>query len=255
MNISSENKTILVFSDPHQSIDYVENILKKENYDIVVCLGDWFDSFVYNSEYDLEKTCKFLKKWVLKDNFYTCLGNHDIHYLYDNPTTICSGYSRAKDALIDECLREFKEPIKRRFKWYIWIDDYLCSHAGINTYHMNPMVELTKDGVTKWLDEQINYAEKNLLINGYHWLYGAGAARGGRQNIGGIDWQDFDDEFEPIENIKQIVGHTPHNTIVNHHTDGNLDLTTSDNLDIDCHLAQYLLIKNGKIEIKSYKDL
>jgi hypothetical protein len=255
MQINSDKKTILVFSDPHQEIDRVEYILKNENYDIAVCLGDWFDSFTHNSEYDLEKTCNFLKKWVFKNNFYTCIGNHDVHYLYDNRYAICSGYTPSKDTFIIDCLNNLLPSIRAKFKWYIWIDDFLCSHAGINTYHINPMVKIDKENITNWLNEQIRFGERTLEAGGCHWLFNAGAARGGRQNIGGITWQDFDCEFEPIDGIKQIVGHTPHPTILNHKLDGNLDFTTCDNLDIDCHLAQYLLIQNGKLTIKNYIDL
>lgn len=255
MNLDSNKKTILVFSDPHQEIDRVEYILKKENYDIVVCLGDWFDSFTHDSEYDVEKTCKFLKKWIFKENFFTCIGNHDVHYLYDNNTTICSGYENRKYRFISDCLGSFLSPIRDKFQWYIWIDDFLCSHAGINTYHFSPFIELTRDGITKWLDSQLKIAERTLIDGEHNWIYGAGAARGGRQNIGGITWQDFDSEFSPIEGVKQLVGHTPHPTILNHQTDGNLDFTTCDNLDIDCHLNQYLIILNQKLKIGSYRNL
>ena len=255
MNLSSQNKRILVFSDPHQNISYVEHLLNKEKYDVAVCLGDWFDSFNLNSERDLELTCNFLKKWLFKDNFYTCIGNHDIQYLYDNPRTICSGYAKSKDDFIVDYLGAFLPAIRDKFLWYLWIDDFLCSHAGVNTYHFPPTLKLDKDGVTAWLDEQIKFAEPPLLNGGYHWLYGAGAARGGRQNIGGITWQDFDTEFEPIEGLKQLVGHSSHDKIINHIHDGNLDLTTCDNLDIDCHLNEYLLIHNGKLTIKRLQDL
>ena len=255
MTLNSDKKSILIFSDPHQEINKVEYILEHENYDIAVCLGDWFDSFHQNSKYDVEKTCKFLKKWIFKENFFTCLGNHDIHYLYDNNTTICSGYDPGKHKFISNRLGHFRIPIRDKFHWYIWIDNFLCSHAGINTYHFNPMIDLTKDGVTKWLDKQIKSAELKLINGEHHWLYGAGAGRGGRQNIGGIIWQDFDVEFSPIEGIRQLVGHTPHPTILNHKEDGNLDFTTCDNLDIDCHLNQYLIISNKKLQIRKYQDL
>lgn len=255
MNLDSKNKTILVFSDPHQDIGTVEYILKKENYDIVVCLGDWFDSFTHNSEYDLEQTCKFLKKWIFKDNFFTCIGNHDIQYLYENNTTICSGYEHSKHIFIQDCLGNFLVPIRDKFGWYIWIDDFLCSHAGVNTYHFNPMMEITKDGITNWLNDQIKIAEPQLINGGYHWMYGAGRGRGGRQKVGGITWQDFSTEFHPIEGLKQLVGHSSHHNIINHSEEGNLDLLTSDNLDIDCNLNQYLIIQNEKLTIHSYKDL
>ena len=256
MNLNSDKKTILVFSDPHQEIDRVEYILKKENYDIAVCLGDWWDSFTHNSEYDVEKTCKFLKNWIFKDNFFTCFGNHDIHYLYDNTTTICSGYEHNKDIFISDCLGNFLTPIRDKFKWYIWIDNYLCSHAGINTYHFNPIMEINKDGITRWLNEQIKFAEPKLINGERHWLYGAGQSRGGRQKVGGIVWQDADIDASPIDGISQIYGHTSHDRILQHtDEDGFIDINDCNNIDVDCHLNQYLTIFNGKLKIKHIKDL
>jgi hypothetical protein len=255
MNLSSQNKRILVFSDPHQNIPYVEHLLNKEKYDVAVCLGDWFDSFNLNSERDLELTCNFLKKWLFKDNFYTCIGNHDIQYLFDNNSTICSGYSRDKDLFITDYLGSFLPPIRDKFLWYLWIDDFLCSHAGINSRSFPFNQEINKPAITTWLDEQIDQAVPKLINGSHHWFYGAGEGRGGRQKIGGITWQDFDTEFEPIDGLKQLVGHSSHNIILNHHTDGSLDLKTCDNLDIDCHLNEYLIISNGKLQIKKLKDL
>ena len=253
--ISSKDKRIIVFSDPHQEVEKVKKILTKENYDQVVCLGDWFDSSDYNQETDWVKTCEFLKKWLFKPNFYTCIGNHDIQYFFGNKTTICSGYYPKKDKVITERFGSFFPAIREKFLWYLWIDDFLCSHAGVNTYHFPPTLKVNKKEVTDWLDVQIKFAEPPLFNGGYHWLYGAGAARGGRQNIGGITWQDFDSEFKPIEGLKQLVGHSSHRTILNHIDDGNVDLTQSENLDIDCHLNEYLLIHNGKLTIKRLQDL
>jgi hypothetical protein len=253
--INSKNKIILVLSDVHQNIDKFEYILKHENYDFVVHLGDFFDSFIYDSVNDLKKTCDFIKKWIFKENFYTCIGNHDIQYFFDNNTTICSGYSRDKDLFITDCFGSFLSPIRDKFLWYLWIDDFLCSHAGINNRSFPFNQEINKPAITTWLDEQVNQAIPQLINGGRHWLYGAGEGRGGRQKIGGITWQDFDTEFEPIDGLKQLVGHSSHDRILNHYTDGNLDFTQCENLDIDCHLNQYLLIHNGKLTIKNYKDL
>lgn len=255
MEISSNKQTILLFSDVHQEIDKLEAILKKENYDIAVCLGDWFDSFYYNTEEDWEKTCAFLKKWLFKPNFYSCIGNHDIQYFFGNKTTICSGYYPKKDRLITERFGSFFPAIREKFLWYLWIDDFLCSHAGVNNYHFPPNLQVNKAGITKWLNEQIKFAEPALYNGGYHWLYGAGAARGGRQNIGGITWQDFDSEFQPISGLKQIVGHSSHRTVLNHIEDGNVDLTKANDLDIDCHLNEYVTILNGNLTIKKYNAL
>ena len=256
MTINSDKNTILVFSDPHQEIERVEYLLKHENYDTVVCLGDWFDSFTHNSEFHVEETCKFLKKWIFKKNFFTCIGNHDVQYLYDNNTSICSGYERSKDVFITDCLGKLMPEIRNRFKWYLWIDDFLCSHAGVSTYHFPARLDgINKQSITGWLDDSIKMGEMSLINGGYHWLYGCGAARGGRMSIGGLTWQDFRYEFAPIEGLNQLVGHTPHNTIMKHSDDDTKNLEECKNLDVDCHLNQYLTIFNGKLTIKNFKDL
>jgi hypothetical protein len=253
--LSSTGKRILVFSDVHQDARKLEYILNKENYDIAVCLGDWFDSFDYDSIQDIEDTCTLLKKKVGETNFFTLFGNHDLHYLYSNQYAICSGYTIGKDNAISDSLGNFRDYVKAKFKWFIWIDDFLCSHAGIHTYHLSPMTELTKQGITAWLEQQAHYAEGCLINGSKHWFYAAGYARGGSMTKGGITWLDFDIEFEPISEIKQLVGHTPHKQILNHISDGNINLAECDNLDIDCQLNEYLIISDGKIEIKKYRDL
>lgn len=251
--LNSDKKTILVVSDPHLQIDKLNNILSKETYDIAVCLGDWFDSFYYADEKYLEKTCNFLKEWLFKSNFYTCIGNHDIHYLYDNSHVICSGFKRYTSDFIRKCLGDRMQEVRERFLWYIWIDNYLCSHAGLNIYHFKPQMKINKQSVSTWLDKEIKQAEIKLKSNQKHWLYGAGQARYGDQKIGGIIWQDFEDEFKPIDGLNQIVGHTYHSAIVGNPSEK--DLSQSKNLDIDCTLNQYLIIQNGKLQIKSYSSL
>ena len=256
MKIDSKNKTILIFSDVHQDIYRVNKLLEEETYDVAICLGDWFDSFDYDSEYDIIKTCKFLNKWIKNDKFFTLYGNHDLHYFFNNKYTICSGYEEHKDVLIGNTFgRDFLD-IRNKFLWYVWIDDYLCSHAGVNIHHFLPTLDITdKNALTTWLDAQGDAANTALSGGLSHWFFRAGMARGGRQNVGGIVWQDFDCEFEPIDGLKQIVGHTPHDKVLTHTSDGIMDYTLSDNLDIDCHLNQYLLIKDGKITIKYLRDL
>jgi len=255
MQLSSKDNTILVLSDPHQDMVKVENILARENYDVAVCLGDWFDSFFYNTPGHITKTCQVLRAQMFNSAFVSCIGNHDIHYLYDNATTICSGYSRENDDTISAGLGSFLPAIRDRFKWYVWIDDWLCTHAGLNPRHLPPQAKLDKINLSAWLNTQIEQAEMHLCNGGRHWLYGCGAARGGRQNIGGLTWQDFDVEFESIEEVPQLLGHTHHPVCVPATNDGTLNRELAHDLCIDCNLSEYLLILNGKITIKRYIDL
>jgi hypothetical protein len=256
VKLSSKNKTILLFSDPHQEVDKARKIIKAEQPDLTVCLGDWFDSIFYNSLTDVEATCSFLKKYIYEKSFVTLMGNHDLHYLYHNATTICSGYERGKDLLITEFFTDVLMPTFRsRFRWYVWIDDFLCTHAGLSPIHLPPAQNLDEKSLSEFLNREIARAEDALIGGERFWLYGAGSVRGGRQNRGGIVWLDFNHEFEPIEGLKQIVGHTSSKAIRPHHTDGIINVADCENLCIDCHLNEYLIIRDGKLTIKKFIDL
>ncbi len=256
MHFQTNNARFLIFSDPHQDAARVEYLLKHENYDKAFCLGDWFDSFDYDTNDDVIKTCKLLENFVHEPNCWTLWGNHDLHYFYKSKHTLCSGYEDRKYKLVKDTLDKMLVPVRDEFSWYFWIDDWLCTHAGVNSCHFPPVdFKLTTEGISVWLNDQANFADRNLLAGDNHWFYRAGQARGGNQQFGGIVWQDFDCEFLPIPELKQLVGHTPHGTILNHIEDGNVDLTKSLNLDLDCHLNEYLIIENGKLEIKKYRNL
>ena len=73
--------------------------------------------------------------------------------------------------------------------------------------------------------------------------------------MGGITWQDFREEFEPIDGLKQLVGHSRRKKIEGHPLEGTINLEECDNLNIDCGLFEYLIISNGKLQIKKYADL
>jgi hypothetical protein len=234
----------------------LRKILAAESPDIVVCLGDWFDSFFHNTTPEVEATCDFLKKFLQKDNCYTLMGNHDIQYLYDNATLICSGYERGKKNLISTFFgRELIPTFREKFLWYIWVDDFLCTHAGLHPVHLPPMMKLNHNNVSGFLDTEIRRAEDALISGERFWLYGGGRVRGGSQPRGGINWLDFNHEFEPIEGLKQIVGHTTSAAIRTHHADGTINPCEAENLCIDCHLNQYLLITNKVLTIKKFSEL
>lgn len=256
--LSSKGKRILVFSDPHQDAERVKKILRKENYDFAVCLGDWFDSHFHQTASDLASTCNLVKTLPFKKNFLTLFGNHDLHYLFSNHYAQCSGYTDEKDTAIADALHPKIGEIRDKFQWYVWIDDILCTHAGVHPYFFPPHLELTKEGITAWLDDQCKYADVSLCNGGTHWFYRAGLARYGEQKIGGVVWMDFDEEFEPVDGLRQIVGHTFNHTgfgVRVHHSNGNLNLAEANDLCIDCNVAQYLIIHNGKVKIKNFNDL
>lgn len=253
MKLSSEGKRILVLADIHQEVDKARKIIKAEAADLVVNLGDEFDSFYKDSEYDVRKTCQFLMETLSDNKVHTLWGNHSIHYFYPSKYTICSGYENDKRDYIDEMLGSLKNHLAKKFKWYIQIDNFLCTHAGVSSAHFFPYLKVNK--ISDWLDNEGKAADLRLQTGQPHWFYGAGKARSGKLDKGGIVWLDFNTEFEPIEGLKQIVGHTYSKAIRPHNLDGSLDPNDWNNICIDCGLNQYLIIQNKKIEVKNYIDL
>ncbi len=48
LNFNSDKKKIVIVADPHNDINKLDKILTKEDADINIVLGDWYDSFVYD---------------------------------------------------------------------------------------------------------------------------------------------------------------------------------------------------------------
>ena len=206
MKISSKGNKILIFSDVHQEVDKLSKIIKHEAADINLCLGDWFDSHFIDKNEDVEKTAIFLKNYLADGNI-TLFGNHDLHYLFANKYTTCSGYAYRKAQVIDEIFGKDKTTIIDKFNWFIFIDEFLCTHAGLHYNFLSPII-LNSEDLYEYLTIQGNDANIKIRTKQFHWFYGAGYSRGGNQPKGGIVWLDFDREFAPLKIMPQIFGHT-----------------------------------------------
>jgi hypothetical protein len=86
------------------------------------------------------------------------------------------------------------------------------------------------------IEEAFNDVKNNKSNS---WL-GAGEARGGFQPVGGITWLDWNEEFYPIPNVNQIVGHTTFYTPQEYHTENSL------NYNIDTKNRHIGILENGK---------
>lgn len=258
LKLNSDKQKIVIVADPHNDYKKLDNILKKEDGDINICLGDWFDSFVYDNPSDYRETASYLKNIFLPNpKNYTLFGNHDIHYLFDAPTTCCSGYEQWKYNIIDKVLDVDRNSIQEKFYWAIVVDNILLTHAGLDQRLLPPKIKNNQD-IFDFLDKNIDRVLIKLKSNDHHWFYQAGRSRGGMHKVGGIVWCDFDYEFEPIEDLKQIVGHTSQWETCRakqHDSEGFANITDANNICIDCSLNQYITILNGKIELKKYSDL
>lgn len=256
--LSSNHQKIVIAADPHNHYSKIDTIFKKEGGDVNICLGDWFDSFNLDDPSDYTATAKYLKDEFLPNpKNYTLFGNHDIHYLFDADVTWCSGYEQWKYKAIDKVLGGDRGSIQEKFNWFIVVDDILLTHAGLDQ-RLLPPVCVTNERVFKYLEEACTDANIKIRSNQRHWFYEAGRSRGGRARVGGIVWCDFNEEFEPISDLRQIVGHTNQyrtGKAAQYHREGFTNVIEANNICIDCNLSEYITITNGKIELKSYYDL
>lgn len=245
MQISSKNRRIIVLSDVHQEIDKLNKILASNHFDRVCILGDFFDSRTKDSDEDFIKTCDFVESKLGDSKFRFLLGNHDQHYLYNNQFTICSGYSQNNLKIFNHKFSKHRLFLEKRLEWFFRIDDFLCTHSGLHSSFIPPMIKDLDMGLNLFLKKEGEEASIKIKTNQVHWMYGVGRARRGWANFGGINWLDFNVEYEKVSGLNQIFGHT----------NGSRIRECEGDYCIDCNLNQWLEISNGKVEIKKFIDL
>lgn len=193
----------LIVPDVHERLDRLQLALEGriDKADRVVFLGDWFDAFGPIDLDKIKQVCNLLNRIAIgplmdpSDREIPAdflLGNHDCHYFFRHDGFKCSGYEPSKQMVIDQ---ELALPAKEAFKISTKVGPYLVSHAGYTEASLRHRQEEP-------------YALKQAFNGGFHFLFGAGRARGGNQAVGGPTWLDWNYEFEHIDDIPQIVGHT-----------------------------------------------
>lgn len=244
----------LIISDIHLRWKIANEIIKneKDNYDKVLFLGDYMDDFcAYPSDYS--NTCKWLKDNLNDENKIFLLGNHDIAYYSSYNLVLgevhyyrCSGFSDNWKRIIQEYLTIEDW---RKFKLYYFINDKtLCTHAGLCNQLYN---QLKIGNVKEYLDVEGNIIlsriEKNFAPG---LLAGVGKSRGGLNEYGGITWCDYFDDYQTVNGLNQIFGHTILHTTPDYSifTDGHFDLALDTN---NRHYALYNTETN-KMKLKSF---
>ena len=115
-------KTIII-PDIHNDYFTAEKIIKKENPDKIIFLGDYFDDFD-DTVKDSENTAKWLVKSLKQENRIHLIGNHDLSYMTDNSNLKCSGYKIDKHKAIKKHSIDWN-----KLKMHYWIDTKLNHYA------------------------------------------------------------------------------------------------------------------------------
>lgn len=169
-----------IIPDVHGNIAALSGLMDKASPtsdDVIIQLGD-LGNFVRDSHVG-DLACY---EYARKHNFNVLLGNHDAPALHLGPAF--GGYDPPYPELL-EVMREVNPGM------FITLHGYLLTHAGLAWEYRD----------SDW--------EKNLeILPISHPIFtGIGYARGGYDPVGGILWRDAS---EPLADIPQIFGHTPH---------------------------------------------
>jgi hypothetical protein len=183
-------KTLIV-PDVHEQAEKLEQVVKPlfQDFDQVVFLGDWFDTFGKHAQHQM---IDFIKEHSTDPKYVFLMGNHDAHYRWTNHQFQCSGWNAGTARIIlDRMSPEDWAPFRISYQ----VGPFLLSHAG---YHERTIKYREQEAHAVTIADQ----------GGFHPLFAIGQSRGGWAAYGGPLWLDFNYEFEDIPDLPQIVGHT-----------------------------------------------
>lgn len=180
----------LVVGDLHGKIDVYNEIMQEKDKDIVL-IGDYLDSFDRSVDDQINLLESILYNCENNSRFTALIGNHELSYL--NSRYMASGWNHVTASLVVH----LKSRMWNNLKFYHVVDSkYLLTHAGVSRSWLPPRVK-TLEEIAVFLDV---VATDKLLEVGYR--------RGGIHPVGGPVWCDYWAEFDPIEGVTQIMGHT-----------------------------------------------
>lgn len=207
---------LLVIPDIHNrwqiAEDAITRVKNSKPVTKIIFLGDYFDS--YEDIVDKEKvtgTARWLKQSLAQPGRVHLLGNHDMPYVFGYATTFlyCPGYTEQKNMWINDILTD-EDYQKLKLCHYEKGMTTLFSHAGMNpaliparlhdSYpHLNELGEVIEEHSKQVLDQVRSGIPHPWVLAGY---------RMGEARVGGLTWAHWPEEFEPIADMHQIVGHT-----------------------------------------------
>jgi len=217
---------VLFIGDIHGKTDWRWILTQTNQFDKIVFLGDYVDSFEITSkviEDNLKEIIAFRRKYP--DKVITLLGNHDYAYVFGKSNT--SGFRHEEYFDLREIFEKnwdifdvawgYKSLTKLNNRG---LPQYtLASHAGLTqtfkSYFidgefmtkgsiLNRMYDDEEDYKLSPIHEVLNYLKDNITL-----LWIIGYVRGGVNKTGSIIWADKSELIrDRYIGINQIVGHT-----------------------------------------------
>ena len=206
---------IAVVGDLHGRYDIAHRVL--EEYDDVVFIGDYVDSFTESVDIQIKTLDLVLK--AKNDNpgrVHVLIGNHERSYM--DIKCRASGWNPATQIHMNDRMDELE-----KLKHHLFLENFLLTHAGVTDRAIGNMR----------LDEYLSQGDHDIV----------GYARGGHYPIGGLLWCDWYREFKEMDGISQVVGHSAYREGPEK---GILKMGNSFNIDCLDNVNEILLIENGE---------
>jgi hypothetical protein len=232
----------IVVGDLHGEINLYHEIRHKEKEKLILT-GDLLDSFYFTRTEQLKLLERVLND--IEDGRTECVfGNHELSYLMKRMQ--CSGRSSSFDAQ----LIPLKNRMWKLMKPFIFDKEnkVLITHAGLTSQLLREAFQAIPDLYER--DDFLDIIEFFLTES---WravddglVYNIGRSRGGTDQNAGIFWSDYYVDFNPVEGLTQIFGHTPVQDIRQKGT----------NWCIDClqFTPKVVKLDGNKVEIISYEE-
>jgi hypothetical protein len=196
----------LICPDIHGEIDRVAALVEREQFDLFVPLGDWFD-WPGSGASGTRRVAAYLRALLEDRRVLPLLGNHEAQYFYWRAEEILSNsYSRSKRDAVTGILKPITS-YRARFRLFCDLDGWLISHAGLSRPLLPAGLPASREAIVAWLEEESRATLSGLAAGYARPLAAVGADRGGFQPSGGLLWADFD-SLQPVPGLRQIVGHT-----------------------------------------------
>jgi hypothetical protein len=250
-------KTIVI-GDIHGRTIWKQIVIENPDFDKLVFIGDYFDSFDITFNKQLENFQDILQ--YKKDNLdkvVLLIGNHDFHYLNIavDLNERYTGYQLASHFVINEVLEQaIKENLIQMC--YIW-DKNICSHAGITRTWCKWNLSKRKGSIiiNKSLENEVNDKFK-YQPKVFKFTMGSRYSNSGDDICQTPIWVRPVSLFrDGLRNCKQIVGHTQmehllleRNTVYTTKND-NVKIRNDMFLVDTLHCGEFLIVENKQFKI------
>jgi hypothetical protein len=230
-----KNSHLLVIGDIHNKIKLADSYIKRFPNIPIIFTGDYFDDFGDDAR-DAQATAEWLKESLSHPERIHLIGNHDLPYML-NGRIFCPGWSEEKQKVVNKVLTQEDWS---KLKFFHYERDYYFSHAGLTEHWFGHPVT---GGITPELT-QLNIDNARPLLDSMseNCIWAADSYRGGLHTYGSLLWCDWRN-LDHIDNINQIVGHTPARKIIR----STCRESNSDYFNVDCFLKEVLLFSSKNI--------